>query len=122
MATTMMSLTPVCMILFKDEEEPRLRRWLADHGYVYRNASTTTNASTTNNPSNPTAEPAEANPTPQPDPDKPLPLNRINSLFIWNDFDQLSFTGTSLHATALYANAYPDRVFKAEEFLEHMEE
>ena len=105
MTTTMMSLAPVCMILFKDEEEPRLRRWLAEHGYVYRNANTTINPTT------------ETNPTPQPDPDKPLPLNRINSLFIWNDFDKMSFSGVSLHGTTLYANAYPDRVFNAEELM-----
>ena len=92
------SLDPVCMVTFRDDEEPRLRRWLADHGYVYRNAD---------------EEDGEV----LPDTEKQLPLNRINSIFIWNDLGKMSFSGMPVYVAILYRNAYPNSVLSAVDFV-----
>lgn len=93
------SLVPVCMVTFKDDEESRLRLWLADHGYVYRNAI------------------AENGREVLPDPEKQLPLNRINSIFIWNDSGKMSFSGMPVYMAIMYRNAYFDCVLSVDEFL-----
>ena len=95
----MKSLTPVCMVTFRDDEEPRLRHWLADHGYVYRNAE------------------AEDGREVLADAEKQLPLNRINSIFIWNDMRRKSFSGLPVYIAIMYRNAYFDCVLSVDEFL-----
>ena len=98
------SLTPVCMVTFRDDEEPRLRRWLADHGYVYRNTD------------------AEDEREVLPDAEKQLPLNRINSIFIWNDMGRKSFSSMPVYMAIMYRNAYYDCVVTVDEFMENMKE
>ncbi len=93
------SFIPECMIVFRNEEEPRLRRWLADHGIPHRN------------------ETAGSGQPGKPNPDQPLPMNRLNSIFIWSEHGGRSFTGMPLYVASQYAHAYPECVFSVDEFL-----